>query len=246
MSFFAPDEESCITADNRLNKGNRKPNEWTKNKNSSKGKWTQEEDRSVIHTGDPQRTNFVLRTPCTTSSSPSSSSSQPYTCPHSPLLIRSTAAVVSLRYSPSLLLNKIQMTNCANTRSTNVPVTRDSNKCRAPGGCISDFGGQCIIPCAVRLSFYIPSRSQSEAECTDYQNPWEQRRQAPPPSRYRHYGRGVFGTITYEVIQIAILETPTLFFPFLFFLCSLKGLFVVVWLTDEFSSSSKELLEVPL
>ncbi|GJR71211.1 hypothetical protein Tco_0083576, partial [Tanacetum coccineum] len=44
MSFFAPDEESCITADNRLNKGNRKPNEWTKNKNSSKGKWTQEED----------------------------------------------------------------------------------------------------------------------------------------------------------------------------------------------------------
>nr|GEV55008.1 transcription factor MYB98-like [Tanacetum cinerariifolium] len=45
MSFFAPDEGSCITADNGLKKGNRKPNKWTKNTNSSKGQWTQEEDR---------------------------------------------------------------------------------------------------------------------------------------------------------------------------------------------------------
>ncbi|GKC85703.1 phosphatidylinositol 4-phosphate 5-kinase 8 [Tanacetum coccineum] len=48
MSFFAPDEGSCITADNGLKKGNRNTNEWTKNKNSSKGQWTQEEDRKMF------------------------------------------------------------------------------------------------------------------------------------------------------------------------------------------------------
>lgn len=45
VSFFVPDEGSCITADNGLKKGNGKPNKWTKNTNSSKGQWTQEEDR---------------------------------------------------------------------------------------------------------------------------------------------------------------------------------------------------------
>nr|XP_043639582.1 transcription factor MYB98-like [Erigeron canadensis] len=46
MSFFVPDEGSCVTADNEIKNGNTKP---CKGKNimanSSKGQWTKEEDR---------------------------------------------------------------------------------------------------------------------------------------------------------------------------------------------------------
>ncbi|XP_071694405.1 transcription factor MYB98-like [Rutidosis leptorrhynchoides] len=45
MSYFVPDEGSCITADNGIKKGNRKPCKGKNNANSAKGQWTKEEDR---------------------------------------------------------------------------------------------------------------------------------------------------------------------------------------------------------
>ncbi|KAI3673515.1 hypothetical protein L6452_39637 [Arctium lappa] len=45
MSFFVPDEGSCVTADNGIKKGNRKWCKGKKKTNSSKGQWTREEDR---------------------------------------------------------------------------------------------------------------------------------------------------------------------------------------------------------
>lgn len=45
LSFFVPDEGSCVTNDNGIKKGNRKPCKGKKKTNSSKGQWTIEEDR---------------------------------------------------------------------------------------------------------------------------------------------------------------------------------------------------------
>ncbi|KVH98935.1 Homeodomain-like protein [Cynara cardunculus var. scolymus] len=47
MSFFVPDEGSCVTADNGIKKGNRKWCKGKKKTNSSKGQWTREEDRDI-------------------------------------------------------------------------------------------------------------------------------------------------------------------------------------------------------